>query len=340
MLVGTLLTVLTLGVLQFGLAIYVRNVVHDAAVEGAYHAALADTSLAEGAQRTREIVARTVGAEYAADVDGPRDERARAPDRRGHGAHDAAARRTARRSAHAGGDRACAGRVVRLSRAVGRRCRDERGSAALEFILVGLLLLVPLVYLVVALGLIQGQSLGAEAGARHIARAVSTAADAAMPRDARGPACSLGRRRVRPRSRTRSTSSLACRPPAATCPAAGATLVVTVRTRSRCRSSRRCSGSIGSRASRSRRPPRRRSRDSGGRSECCAARSRMPASRAPTTRAASCILTLGYAVLAIVGDPRLRRRDEPVPRAEAARRAGGCRGPRRRGRLHADGDRR
>src|SRR6187397_1248303 len=67
-LVGTLLTVLTLGVLQLGFAIYVRNVVHDAAVEGAYHAALADTSLAEGARRTAEIVSRTVGGEYAADV--------------------------------------------------------------------------------------------------------------------------------------------------------------------------------------------------------------------------------------------------------------------------------
>lgn len=67
-LVGTLLTLLTLGVLQFGLAVYVRNVVHDAAVEGAHHAALADTSLAEGAQRTREIVSRAVGSEYATDV--------------------------------------------------------------------------------------------------------------------------------------------------------------------------------------------------------------------------------------------------------------------------------
>lgn len=68
-LVGTLLTVLTLGVLQFGLAVYVRNVVHDAAVEGAHRAALADTSLSEGVERTREIVARTVGAQYAADVE-------------------------------------------------------------------------------------------------------------------------------------------------------------------------------------------------------------------------------------------------------------------------------
>lgn len=68
-LVGTLLTLLTLGVLQFGVTVYVRNVVHDAAVEGAHHAALADTSLSEGAERTRAIVARTVGAEYADDVE-------------------------------------------------------------------------------------------------------------------------------------------------------------------------------------------------------------------------------------------------------------------------------
>ena len=67
-LVGALLTVLTLAVLQLGLAIYVRNVVHDAAVEGAHHAALADTTLAQGAERTRAIIARTVGESYAAGV--------------------------------------------------------------------------------------------------------------------------------------------------------------------------------------------------------------------------------------------------------------------------------
>lgn len=67
-LVGTLLTVLTVAVLQLGLAIYVRNVVHDAAVEGAFHGALADASLDEGAARTREIVVRSVGQQYATDV--------------------------------------------------------------------------------------------------------------------------------------------------------------------------------------------------------------------------------------------------------------------------------
>jgi Flp pilus assembly protein TadG len=60
-LVGTLLTILTLAVVQLALAIYVRNVVHDAAVEGAYHGALADTLPADGAARTQRLIAAAVG---------------------------------------------------------------------------------------------------------------------------------------------------------------------------------------------------------------------------------------------------------------------------------------
>lgn len=67
-LVGVVLTVLTLAIIQFGVAVYVRNVVHDAAVEGAHIAALADTTAGEGAARTREIIARTVGGAFAEDV--------------------------------------------------------------------------------------------------------------------------------------------------------------------------------------------------------------------------------------------------------------------------------
>lgn len=67
-LVGTLLTLLTLAVLQLALATYVRNVVHDAAVEGAYYAALADTAPEEGADRTRLAITRAVGASYAEDI--------------------------------------------------------------------------------------------------------------------------------------------------------------------------------------------------------------------------------------------------------------------------------
>lgn len=65
-LVGTLLTILTLAVLQLALAVYVRNVVHDAAVEGAYHGALADTGPADGAARTERLIAAAVGNGIAA----------------------------------------------------------------------------------------------------------------------------------------------------------------------------------------------------------------------------------------------------------------------------------
>lgn len=59
-LVGTLLTLLTLAVLQLGVAVYVRNVVHDAAVEGAYYGALADTSAIDGAARTQRLIQAAV----------------------------------------------------------------------------------------------------------------------------------------------------------------------------------------------------------------------------------------------------------------------------------------
>ncbi|WP_292834876.1 TadE/TadG family type IV pilus assembly protein [Microbacterium sp.] len=59
-LVGTLLTILTLAVVQLALAVYVRNVVHDAAVEGAYHGALADTSPADGAARALRLIQTAV----------------------------------------------------------------------------------------------------------------------------------------------------------------------------------------------------------------------------------------------------------------------------------------
>lgn len=61
LLVGVVLTGLTLAILQLALAVYARNVVHDAAVEGAYHGALADVDPSEGATRTREIVSRALG---------------------------------------------------------------------------------------------------------------------------------------------------------------------------------------------------------------------------------------------------------------------------------------
>ncbi|MFE1663734.1 TadE family protein [Microbacterium sp. P02] len=111
-----------------------------------------------------------------------------------------------------------------------RLLEDEIGSAALEFILVGLVLLVPVVYLIIALGLIQGQALGVEAGARHVARTVSTAPDAATAAVRADAVIAVVTEEYGIDSSAIDVS-IACRPVSASCPSAGATVVVTVATR-------------------------------------------------------------------------------------------------------------
>lgn len=102
---------------------------------------------------------------------------------------------------------------------------DDRGSAALEFILVGLLLLVPVVYFIAALGLIQEQALGVEAGARHIARTISTSSDSDMAR-ARADRVLTAVIEEYGLDPDAVELALTCRPATAVCPEAGATLVV------------------------------------------------------------------------------------------------------------------
>jgi len=58
-----------------------------------------------------------------------------------------------------------------------RRWADDEGSASLEFLVVGLVLLVPLVYLVVALSAIQSAAFAAEGAARQAARVFVQSAD-------------------------------------------------------------------------------------------------------------------------------------------------------------------
>ncbi len=55
------------------------------------------------------------------------------------------------------------------------RLRSDRGSASLEFITAGVLLLVPLVYLVLVCGRVQAASLAAEGAVRQAARVFVTA---------------------------------------------------------------------------------------------------------------------------------------------------------------------
>ncbi|MBN9606507.1 MAG: pilus assembly protein [Actinomycetales bacterium] len=66
--VAGLLTVLTLVVIQLGLALHVRNTVLDAAAEGARYGALADNGPADAVARTRELIAAAVGPQYGEDV--------------------------------------------------------------------------------------------------------------------------------------------------------------------------------------------------------------------------------------------------------------------------------
>jgi Flp pilus assembly protein TadG len=67
-LVSALLTILTLSVIQLGLAMHIRNTVLDAAAEGARFAALADNELPDGVARTRDLITAALGPDYARDV--------------------------------------------------------------------------------------------------------------------------------------------------------------------------------------------------------------------------------------------------------------------------------
>jgi hypothetical protein len=58
----------------------------------------------------------------------------------------------------------------------------DRGSAAVEVLVLGTLLLVPLVYLVLTVAALQGAAFGAEGAARQAARSLALAADDAAGR--------------------------------------------------------------------------------------------------------------------------------------------------------------
>ncbi|HET9655940.1 MAG TPA: pilus assembly protein [Kineosporiaceae bacterium] len=59
---------------------------------------------------------------------------------------------------------------------------DDRGSAVVEFVTLGVLLLVPVVYLVLTLGRIQAAAFATDAAAREAARTFTTAQDEATGR--------------------------------------------------------------------------------------------------------------------------------------------------------------
>ena len=109
---------------------------------------------------------------------------------------------------------------------------NDDGSAALEFITVGVILLVPLVYLVIVLGAVQEQAFGVAAAARQTARtiALSSDGDTAV---ARGEAVLAGIVDEYGMDQDDVRVSVECRPRGVACPSAGSVVTVTVATRVR-----------------------------------------------------------------------------------------------------------
>jgi len=68
LLVALLVTVLVLGVIQVALTSHVRNVLIDAAAEGARYAALDGRDLDQGAGRTEQLITSTLPSAYAQRV--------------------------------------------------------------------------------------------------------------------------------------------------------------------------------------------------------------------------------------------------------------------------------
>ena len=118
----------------------------------------------------------------------------------------------------------------RLRSLLARILREDGGSASLEFLTVGLLMLVPLIYVVVALGQIQHHALGAEAAARHVARAISLSSDAASAGSSASQVLSAVMAEY-DLDASATSLSISCVPASATCPTAGATVRVSVATR-------------------------------------------------------------------------------------------------------------
>ncbi|MGB3413559.1 MAG: TadE family protein [Microbacteriaceae bacterium] len=65
---GILLSLITLGVLQLSLSVYVRNTVIDAVAEGARYASLADHNLSDGIVRSRELISASLGPGFEVEL--------------------------------------------------------------------------------------------------------------------------------------------------------------------------------------------------------------------------------------------------------------------------------
>jgi hypothetical protein len=108
-----------------------------------------------------------------------------------------------------------------------RRLQADRGSASLEFLGVGLLLLVPVVYLVLTLAALQAGGLAAEGAARHAARSFVLAgtAEEAAARVERAVELTLADYGIDPAS---AEIGIACAPDPGSCLSRRSLVTVTV----------------------------------------------------------------------------------------------------------------
>ncbi|GHD48541.1 TadE family protein [Mycetocola manganoxydans] len=113
-------------------------------------------------------------------------------------------------------------------RLVQRYARDDAGSAALEFVTAGLILLVPLVYLVVTLAAVQGGALAVEGAARQAARVFVQAQDPGQAEERAARAIEFGLSDYGIPADSASVS-VSCSEPARACPARNAVVTITVR---------------------------------------------------------------------------------------------------------------
>lgn len=101
----------------------------------------------------------------------------------------------------------------------------EAGSASIEFLLGGVILLVPLIYLVILLGTLQAQSFAVDSAARHAARTIARGGAEAMQQAHRVVSSIESDYAIEPGSLT---ITVHCTPVHLPCPSAGSMLSVSV----------------------------------------------------------------------------------------------------------------
>ena len=222
-LVLVVLVPLFLGILQLALVLMVRNTLASAASEGARYAATLDRGPSDGVARTRQQIDGAISGRFARDVDATTVSIDGAP----------AVRVTVHAEVPALG---LGGPAVSIDvsahaveeQAMSRRRRGESGSALVELTWLGILLLVPVIWIVLSASEVQRGAFATSAAARAAGRAYALA-----PTDAEGHARAEAAARQALADQGADgqslTLSVSCRPAPGDCHRAGSVITVQIR---------------------------------------------------------------------------------------------------------------